>query len=450
MQFKKILTFVLSFMFCLPAVVGVLSFAAPANALDPIIIKKATYSAPPPQQSPRKDVNFYSNDIGNYSVSCHLPITISQYFDPDCDKITGICRTQVIKRIEQTVWFSLNNYGNFWYRDTYNHFANRPKYIDDINFPKAMTTFDVDSPYGATNAHVRSTPASLQNCQKGQRLVQAVRSLTNKDTETYASVVNEAVTSFNGAPVRLVDIALALNSDSPLNPNTCLPDPGKKPIFYDPNISCFTSPEPIPFPGGVPSSYKGTSISPTEACRLFQRAVQVTDIGSNVRLVRVDDDEENADYDGDGVIDFAKKAYTSIPLGNLGTNKEVAQLLITTGQVVEPLDICQAITQVESPDKANRVSLDLVGIKEDPYFGIVTDEGKTFKRTFTRTFRIDVRVPETFATYKVALNNLLPSELQKEYSTINYPPSAIDNQTTLDPGNNIVHYVFRQFFWPAN
>jgi hypothetical protein len=449
MQFKKILTFVLSFMFCLPAVVGILSFAAPAAALDPIIIKKATYSAPPPQQSPRKDVNFYSNDIGNYSVSCHLPLTISQYFDPDCDKITGICRRQEIKRIEQRVYFSLNNYGNFWYRDTYNHFANRPKYIDDINFPKAMTTFDVDSPYGATNAHTRSTPASLLNCQKGQRLVQAIYSLKDKDSESYASVVNEAVTEVNGAPVRLVDVAIALAQSPSLNPNTCLPDTDNRSLFYDPSISCSTFPEPIPFPG-VPGSYKGTSISPAEACLQFQRNIQVTDIGSNVRLVRVDDDEENADYDGDGVIDFAKKAYTSIPLGNLGTNNEIPRLLIGAGQVVEPLDICQAITQVESPDKANRIFLDLVGINEDPYFGIVTDEGKTFKRTFTRTFRIDVRVPETFATYKVALNNLLPSELQKEYNTINSPPSAIDRQTTLDPGNNIVHYVFRQFLWPSN
>lgn len=424
-------------------------YASPVFALDPIFIKKAIYSAPPPQQSPRKDVNYYSNDIGNYSVSCHLPITISQYFDPQCDKITGVCKTQVIKRIEQTVYFSLNNYGNYWYRDTYYHFANRPKFTDDLNFSKAMTTFDVDSPYGATNAYMRSTPASLQNCQKGQRLVQAIRSLKNQDTESYASVVNEAVTEINGAPVRLVDIAIALAQSPSLNPNTCLPDPENKPIFYDPGISCSTFPEPIPFPG-VPSSYKGTSISSAEACHLFQRAVQVTDIGSNVRLVRVDDDEENADYDGDGVIDFAKKAYTSIPLGNLATNKDIPRLLIGAGQTVEPLDICQAITQVESPDKANKVSLDLVGINEDPYFGIVTDEGKTFKRTFTRTFRIDVRVPETFATYKVALNNLLPTELQKEYNTIDYPPSAIDNQTTLDPGNNIVHYVFRQFLWPSN
>jgi hypothetical protein len=424
-------------------------------ALEPIVIQRSIFSAPPSQQAPIKDVDYYSNDILRKDITCNDGVTISETFKPQCitkKKDAGdkdVCLTYKaypVNEIHGKVSFGVNNYLNTWYRDTYNHFASRSKDLSEYGFARSMLTFDLNSIYGANNASSRSTPSSLLTCLKGQRLFQAIKSLENKDNLSYQSTSNEAVVWTDGKsyieqqtrpdllPVRLVDIAVAMADLPFLDPNTCKPDPEQRTVFYDPSVACTANSKPTKIPD-IPASFQRVRIPPEQACHYLQTAVQVGDIGSNVRLIRM--------VDSNG----PQLKYSSIPLGNLSTNKDIPLVLIPSGQAIPPIDICAATPQVESEDKPNSVTFDLV-IRE--FFGMVYDTPVTFKRTLTRSYKLDSRIPGTFAAYKVALNNFLPAETQLEFNTQDFVASANDKKKTLDPGNGILEKVFKNLVWPAN
>ena len=430
---------------------------SPAYALDPIIIQgPVTFSPPPATEQPPKDVEFYSNDAdANNTVTCTAPVTICQTFEPKCANkdVGGACLHWIpydVTRIEGDVSYGLNYYQNEWFRRTYYHFASRSNSLSDGNFFNSMTNYDTFSLSGANNAVNRLTPEPLLSCLKGQRLYQAIKSLSNLDNPSYQVTSNEAVAWTDGSsvaltetrpgltPVRLADIAIVLGNN-PLNyHNDCLPfgigETVETPL-YDSSVTCFGSTQPESV--GLPSypAYKPAISDPFLACRLFQRAVQVTDIGSNARIISIHDDE--------GI----KKKYTSIPLGNLATNADIGAIFRPANAVVPPVDICRIAPSVETTDKANAVTFHLVGLQN--IFGTVFDTARTFCKTFDRVYKIDKRIPTAFASYNATLNLYLPLEYNQKNGLYNVPMGSEDGRGTYDPGNGRVEKFFYDPLRPA-
>ena len=205
--------------------------------------------------------------------------------------------------------------------------------------------------------------------------------------------------------------------------------------LYDPGVTCFgsTQPESVPVPGHP--AYKPAISNPFIACRLFQRAVQVTDIGSNARIIKIKDDEG------------PQIKYASIPLGNLATNADIGALFRPAGTVVPPVDICRIAPSVETTDKANAVTFHLVGLQN--IFGTVVDTAKTFCKTFDRVYKIDKRIPAAFASYNATLNLYLPFEYNQKNALYDVPMGSEDKQKTYDPGNGRVEKFFYDPLRPA-
>ncbi len=435
-----------------------LILVSPIYALDPIIITNpVTHSPPPPSQQPPLDITFYSNDADlNNTVTCSAPVTICQSFQPKCGKKddNGDCIRWIsydVTRIQGDVSFGLSPYQNEWYRRTYYHFANHPKGIGDSSFLESMTSYDTLSPSGANNAFNRLYPEPVLSCLKGQRLYKAVQSLTNLDSTDIQAVANEAVAWTDGIsvadtptrpdlkPVRLVDIALAM-AKAPLDyRHDCQAYGIGETVltaFYNPTQSCFGStlpePEKSPPPAG---GYKPVIGDPYIACRLFQHAVEVTDISSNARIIRVKDDEQ------------VHLGYSLIPLGNLSTNIDITSMLRPANATVAPVDICRIAPSVETTDKANAITFTLVGLQN--IFGTVVDTPKTFCKTFTRTYKMDKRIPDTFANYNVTLQLFMPSSYIVNNNLMDVPMGSEDGRGAYDPGNGRLEKYFYDLLRPV-
>ena len=431
-------------------------FHFPVNALEPIIITNPINHNPPvADQQPPKDINFYSNDAdARNTVTCSAPVTICQTFEPKCGEkdSNGKCLSYTpyeVTRISGQVSFGVSDYQNEWYRRTFYHFASRSKSLDDTGYPLSMTTYDPYAPSGSSNAVNRLYSEPVLSCLKGQRLYQSVLSLSNKDTDGYQVAANEAVAWTDGTsvtekatrpgltPVRLADIAVAMSKALLDYRQDCLPysvGESKFTPFYSPDKSCFGSTMPVP--GSIPANnYQPVLKDPYTACRLFQRAVEVTDIGSNARIIEIKDDES------------LKKGYSSIPIGNLSTNEEITKVVRPAQSLAPSIDVCRIAPSVQTNDKANSVTFTLVGIEKP--FGTVDGEPQTFCKTFTRSYKIDGRIPSTYSNYNQSLIQFMPKDYILKNGLLDVPMGSEDGLGTYDPGNGRVQKFFYDLLRPV-
>jgi hypothetical protein len=406
-----------------------LLFTSPVLALDPVIIDRSDYGAPPAQSS-GDDMNYHPNDIWETDVTtCNGEFTVSNTFNPitggtDANGNTSFIR-QIIDHIEST--FDLTRIYNKGPENQLMHEANRNISTELTN--ETFNSYDTNKPLGASNMSVRSTPYKILKCQKGQRLVLAVQSLYPNFNGT---VTNEQVawncggavytvaerTSGSGCtPVRLADIANALAS---------------QPVFYDPSADCNQFPDPITLPQSVPNP---NPLSPANAVRLLSNNVEVIDNGSLTRGIEVcttgTDDCEREEH--------------QVPLGGVqSTDQNTVSQILPHKQVPKPVDLCQTSDRPISLNKPNPISF-LVAIWRA--FGEVIDEARTFTGTATVEYTIDKRV--NLDKNEAFLNDLLPKTDQDKYQTTDQPGSSTEGKD-YSPGAPITRTIFARNLIPLH
>jgi hypothetical protein len=446
------------------------------QAIDPVIIKKAKPGAPPIKNPLPRDGDFYSNDIDSVpTIKCSGSWSISQTFEPEeettttTDPNTGqTTETTTFKPYDvnkiagafmpvQEKW---TNKGLDGFR---RHVASRQKAISGSleNIKKGFLSLDPDKGIGASNAARRTTPSRLLRCQRGQRLVKAVKLAFGGDEGTFTDeqvawktgggfvtvVDNEKA---GGEPVRISDIAIAMNQNPYLDlgstdpSGNCTIGTTDTYIFYDPNADCgSTSPDiygPLQKFASAPSSPR-VQMSPEQACGLYRATVEATDIGSNTRKVKTWSLENNQPVE-------IENKKTSMPWGNAYTYTNLSYLVKPQQQAVPPLDLCSKDEDDHSRNKPNPLSFFKFAAE---FFGTITDTAQTFSKPMQYEFFLDQRLQPGISADEVALKNFVTSKDQKQYFSDVRPVSSTDDYgKTFDPGNPYTRSFVSKQFLPKN
>lgn len=439
-----------------------LTFPLTANAIDPVIIKKANPGAPPLMNALPRDGDFYSNNIDSVpTIKCSGSYSISQTFEPQeettktTDPDTGAVTEETtfipydVNKIAGAFLPVQEKWTNLGLDGFRKHVASRQKAISGslANIKKGFLSLDPDKGIGASNAARRTTPNSLLRCQRGQRLVKAVRLAFGGDEGTFTDeqvawkVGSDFVTvvdneNLKTEPVRISDLAIAMNQNPFLDLGSTHPSGDltigttETYIFYDPDVRCGdTSPAALPGPlqkfASAPSSPR-IPITPEKAGGLYRSTVEATDIGSNTRKV------ETWSLENDQPVDFENKK-TSIPWGNAYAYTNLSYLTKPQQQTVPMLDLCSIDEDAHSRNEPNPIGFFKYAAE---FFGTVVDTAETYSHPMQYRFFIDQRLQPGISADEVALKNLITGNDQKKYFSEPRPVSSTDDYgKTFDPGN---------------
>jgi hypothetical protein len=414
-------------------------------AYDPVIIDDAIH-LPPPQLNPvDKDDDYHPNDIetlvlGGSAIKCSDTISITNKFEPKQSGINSNSQPTYqpydVNEIKTMAVFGSDLYSNRGLDLALAHLANRATKVtgDLATLQKGFHSFDLNSPFGTSNVANRGTPYRIITCQKGQRLVKAVQSLSPTFND---AICNEQIAwSCSGdifsvlekkdgsgcTPIRLADIANALAAQK---------------VFYDPNVSCYTNPQPIALPLSVPNP---NSVSVSDSQMLLNNAVQVIDTCSNARLVEV--------YDKDPLGNLINRQIkkVSIPLGSVyATAENTVNQFISHKTKSRDIPLCETAVRESSKNRPNQVGLLVKVIR---FFGTIIDQTQIFSDSTVVNFYIDpkeqkINRDETF------LNGLITYRDQQKYQTTIQPGSST-NGVMIDPGIPITRAVFTKNLLPFN
>ncbi|MFA5895140.1 MAG: hypothetical protein WC851_05190 [Candidatus Shapirobacteria bacterium] len=444
-----------------------------ANAIDPVIIKKAKPGAPPLKNALPRDGDFFSNDIdGVPTIKCSGSYSISQTFEPEeettktTDPNTGeVTETTTFKPYDVNkiagaflpVKEKWTNLGLDGFRK---HVASRQKAISGSLsiIKKGFLSLNPDKAIGASNAARRTTPNSLLRCQRGQRLVKAVRLAFGGDEGTFTDeqvawkVGGDFVTvvdneKLKAEPVRISDIAIAMNQNPYLDLGSTDPSGDltigttETYIFYDPDVRCGdTSPAGMPGPlqkfASAPSAPR-IDITPQKAGGLYRATVEATDIGSNTRKFKT------WSLDNNQPVEIENKK-SSIPWGNAYAYTNLSYLVKPQKQTVPMLDLCSKDEDTHSRNKPNPLNFFKFAAE---FYGTIVETAQTFSHPMHYEVFLDQRLQPGISADEVALKNYVTGKDQKKYFSDVRPVSSTDDYgKTFDPGNPYTRsFVSKQF-----
>jgi hypothetical protein len=448
------------------------TLASPVSAIDPSIIKKAKPGAPPLKNPLPDDDNFYSNDIdGVPTIKCSGSYSISQTFEPE-EETTKTTDPDTGKVTEETSFipYDVNKiagafmpvqekWTNLGLDGFRKHVASRQKAISGSLsiIKKGFLSLNPDKAIGASNAARRTTPNRFLRCQRGQRLVKAVKLAFGGDEGTFTDEQvawkcgGEFITVVDNEklkcdPVRISDIAIAMNQNPYLDlgstdpSGNCTVGTTDTYIFYNPEADCgSTAPDimgPLQNFASAPSSPR-IDISPEQACGLYRATVEATDIGANTRKVKT------WSLENDQPVDIENKK-TSIPWGNAYAYTNLSMLTKPKQQPVPQLDLCSIDEDTHSRNKPNPISFFKFAAE---FFGTIVDTAETYSHPMQYEFYIDQRLQPGISADEVALKNYVTGKDQKKYFSDVRPVSSTDDYgKTFDPGNPYTRsFVSKQF-----
>ncbi len=422
--------FIFSLLFLILNTYYLIRNTSPVFAFNPIIIEKSILG-PPPSNSSGEDMNYHSNDVFNSEVvTCSDEIMISQTFEPiqiGTSNGQPIFQVQEIGQIEGT--HSLpSKYSTPEIHDKKGHVTYPSiKCTDSSCYQLTFLSFDSSKDQGASNMTRRSTPNKILKCRIGQRLVRAVESLqpgfngiTTNEQIAWNCGGRKALAETDGVgctPIRLADVAHALASEL---------------VFYDPNINCYTYPDPITLPLTVPDP---NPLSFDDALSLLKINVEPTNDGSLTRGIV---------FTSKNTGNVTKKIEHQIPLGQ--TLEEKEEYVLPYTQIPDNVPVCSVITQGPSIDQPNPVN---VLIKIVQYFGKVTDKAKTF----VAPVKVETLIPQEVQTginYDEAFLKDLITERDINAKGLKNQPGSSNQGKGYDPGGTMTRSVFTQNLLPMN
>lgn len=434
------------------------------QAINPIVIKKADFGAPPSNTKLTDDSIYFPNDV---SLKCSGTYTISQTFqpketttiDPDTGEKTTTYEPYTVDKIEgNPPIFSKGFWTNPAALNFFVHIGNPIKtfFEDRTASKRAFTSYDPGSVYGSYGSATKGMSERVLKCLRGQRLVNAVR-LANGEGGT---VSNEQVawdnggqydpvtdsTQNTGKKVQLDDIALSLAPNPYLSLTETSPD-GKcvngtdiNYLFFDPAADCFTNvPELFPTPGPL-SQFAPTSsnsfdpIPAGDACALY-KTISPYGFGPSRRIVKTCSDDHGVEFD-------CETKNTNMPRGEgFSTSPYLATLIKQQKVEVIPEDLCKTYEKVTIKDKPNPVSFSIKAAIEA--FGEVIDTAKTFIWPLTYTYTLAGEQTAGTSTDNTAFSSLI-SEKNKKDTCITEPdkPSSSTDDKSFDVGNNCIRQEF--------
>ena len=448
----------------------------PAQAIDPVIIKKADYGASPLNKPLPRRSDYFSNDIDSVdTVKCSDTYSISQTFEPDIttttttDPNTGqTIQTETVNPYDVTKIVGAflpvkDRWTNTALDDFRRFISNRPKAISGnlADIRRGRLSLDPNKTVGASNAARRTIPNRFLRCQRGQRMVEAVQLTyggeegTNTDEQVAWKCGGDykTVVDFEKAPgcdpVLISDIAIAMNQNPFLDLGSTDPSANctigttQTYVFYNPELGCGSTdpalgPNTLETFASAPSSPR-IDISPEVACGLYRATVEPNDIGSNARKVKT------CSLDNGEKVDCETKK-TSIPWGGSHTYVGLANMVKPKSQAVPEKDICTRVKNSKSRNKPNPLSfVKFVAM----LFGTITDTAKTYEHPLTYDFFIDKRIQAGISADEVMRKNLIPAKIQKKLlSAPQQYASTDDYGKTFDPGNPWTGMVYTKGLLP--
>jgi|GEM_PF-4117299 len=444
-------------------------------AINPIIIKKSNFGAPPSNAKLSDDSNYYPNDIG---LTCKGTYDISETFQPKETTTTDANGNKVSSFIPYTITeikgmppvFSKKQWTNPGALHLDLAYDNNPKVIfgniDTVK--KAFLSYNPDSSYGSFGTGNKSMSNQMLRCLRGQRLVKAVRLANGIEGGSYS---NEQIawdnggkydpvsdtTQDTGKKVQLDDIAISLNKDPYLSLTETTPDGkairGTVPtyLFYDPEANCNLAgtddpAAPIPSsldsfaPAGSPSYDR---IPPEDAIALY-KTIGPSGSGPSRRNVKTCSENK------DGSLFDCETKKTSMPRGELyPTTLSVNRQFIPAAQDVPVKDLCQTNPEQTITDRPNKVEFSIkafAGFVEE-----ITDAIKTISHPLQYEYKMDANIQDGLSVDETAMKNILPQSAIDDscVSDTSQGPSSTDGKS-FDPGNDCTRKTVAKWLLPKS
>lgn len=412
----------------------ILAFLFPISdsfAYDPIIITKSVAIHP----RDNKDQNYIPVDPNKVPVDIFGRfVQISQSFPPiqECEG-TGLDRRcwniwQTITEINQKVG-DFRNWTNYGPRYFNIHFGSTPKKpLDEESVKIAFTTYNTETPSGASNAARRFLSNKTLECLIGKRMWDAAETLfIGKMNNPNNTNVDTIIDKSHG--IRISDVAAAYASRN-------------KKIFYDPDgPACNPDVKPQLLPFSISTKFSineknvdgrlrliGQGIDFTS---LYENAIQPINDNSLAGAVRECDMEE-----GNILWDTCKDwENRSFPQSGAypGNGAEVMTWIMPKGSSITSTNFGEYTTDEPTKDKTNGFFFDSKHIHHTYWDGVL-DFTQTFADPVYIQYKVPINLENGIRTSEAAMRWLIPKKVYAEKNFDSLTGSSTDGRLTLDPG----------------